>query len=128
MEVVIKLSKYGSADTTIKIWQSEYPYNCIANLTGHANSVFALAILNNSNKVSGSADTTIKIWLSEYPFSCIQTLIGHSNNINSLSILPNSNIVSCSDDQTIKIWNSTSFQLIATLTGHNSNEFKLAIS
>ncbi len=40
----------GSGDFTIKIWRSEYPYNFIATLTGHTNYVFALAILNNSNK------------------------------------------------------------------------------
>ncbi len=66
-------------------------------------SVYALAILPNSNIVSGSYDKTIKIWQSEYPYQLITTLYGHTDWVESLAILPNSNIVSGSFDNTIKI-------------------------
>ena len=48
-------------DKTIKIWQSEAPYECIATLTGHSNIVSSLAILPNSNIVSGSYDTKLVV-------------------------------------------------------------------
>jgi WD40 repeat protein len=67
-------------------------------------SVYALAILPNSNIVSGSYDKTIKIWQSEYPYQLITTLYGHTSEVYKLIILPNSNIVCTSDDNTIKIW------------------------
>jgi WD40 repeat protein len=52
----------GSWDETIKIWQSESLFECIATLYGHTYTVNTLAILPNSNIVSGSGDTTFKIW------------------------------------------------------------------
>ena len=72
-------------DKTIKIWQSESPYDSIATLDGHSRFVFALAILPNSNIVSGSQDDTIKIWQSVSPFKCIATLYGHKNYVQSLA-------------------------------------------
>ena len=52
----------GSWDKTIKIWQSESPYQLITTLDGHTGSVKSLAILPNLNIVSSSSDETIKIW------------------------------------------------------------------
>ena len=94
----------ASRDNIIRIWQSESPYECIANLTGHRTAINALAILpNSSNIVSASNDYTIKIWQSESPFGFITTLNGHRLYVSSLAILPNSNIVSGSYDKTIII-------------------------
>ena len=118
----------GSLDLTIKIWQSEYPYNCFAILTAHTGGVNALAILPNKNIVSGSWDTTIKIWQSEYPYKLIANLTGHTGKIYALAILPNTNIVSCGSDWTIKIWNSKFFKLITTLYNKESYDvYTLAI-
>lgn len=48
--------------------------------------------------------------------------------VNALVIIPsNENIVCGSFDKTIKVWNSTTFQLIATLTGHTDWVNTLAI-
>ena len=95
----------GSADTKIKIWQSEAPFNCLATLTGHAYAVNALAILlSDSNKIiSGSDDKTVKIWQSVAPYECITTLYGHTLGVYALSILSNS-IISGSYDTSVKIW------------------------
>ena len=47
------------------------------------------------------------------------TLIKFSLQVSSFAVLPNGNLVSGSVDQTIKIWNSTTCELIQTLTGHS---------
>ncbi len=123
----------GSGDSNIKIWQSESPYECIANLTGHTASINALAILPNSNIVSASADSTIKIWNSSF-FYLIANLTGHTDIVKAIAILSssssstNSLIISGSSDQTIKIWQSESpYYLVHTLYGHTKSVNALSI-
>ncbi len=55
----------GRADQNIiNICQSESPYKCIANLTGHTNRVKTLATLpNNSKIISGSYDNMNQLYL-----------------------------------------------------------------
>ncbi len=65
----------GSYDKTIKIWQSQSPYECVATLYGHTDYVLALAILPNSNIVSGSRDRIIKIWQFIVMITCGLTAI-----------------------------------------------------
>ncbi len=123
----------GSADRTIKIWQSKSPYKCIATITGHSVSVEALVILPNSNIVSGSnsLDGSIKIWQSEPPFKRIATLYGQIDGVVALAIFPNSsNIISgCGGfDSTIQIFQTESpYSRIATLYGHDNGVKALAI-
>jgi len=113
----------GHDDSTITIWSS-ITFEIITVLYGHESRVLTLAILPETNYiVSGSHDGTIKIWESEYPFNNIATLIANENEYNlvySLAISPvSNNIISGNWDRTIKIWNSTSFELIQTLFGHD---------
>jgi WD40 repeat protein len=133
----------GSSDRTIRIWQSEYPFNLIKTL----NYFFpfnALAILPNSNNiVSGSSQgngmsTSINIWNSK-SFELIHSL-KESRTVYSLTILYNSNnnIVSSggggsdinSDDGNpiINIWQSDfPYNLITTLYGHSDSIRSLVI-
>jgi WD40 repeat protein len=122
----------GNLDSTIKIWQSEYPYNCFAILTAHTSGVDTLAILPDTNNiVSESSDSTIKIWESEYPYKIIANLFTELIlSTFSLTILPNSNSVSGSSTEfhnVLNIWNSTSFQLITKLYGHTDFINALAV-
>ena len=63
---VISLSdgRIGSCsyDTTIKIWNSSFPYECYHTLEGHTNSVFSIIQLKNNLLASGSYDNTLIFW------------------------------------------------------------------
>ena len=83
-----------------------------------------------SNEYIISASFEIIIWKPNYKnkYQNMAKLIGHTNSIMSLVISPsNQNIISASYDKTIKVWNSKSFELIATLPGHNYGISSLAI-
>ena len=72
---------------------------------------------------TGSNKGNIKIRQINRYLQCFNT----SSTVYAITILPNGNIVSGSADKTIKIWNSTSFELIDTLTGHTKNVWTLAV-
>jgi COMPASS component SWD3 len=93
---------------TIKIWQSESPYNCITTLEGHLDIVISLAILPNSNHiVSGSFDTTIKIWPLKIGGNATYTLSQHTGAVYCLAKLLNGNLASGSWDNQVIIWDAT---------------------
>ncbi len=110
-------------DWTIKIWNSS-TFKCIKTLHNKV-VIYALAILPDSKIVSGDY-YHIKIW-----HNFTSSIVLNPNNRDSfyaLAILAhNSNIVSGSKDLTIKIWNSTSYNLIKTLTGHSDWIYSLCI-
>ncbi|TXI91939.1 MAG: hypothetical protein E6Q33_08685 [Neisseriales bacterium] len=54
----------GSADRTIKIWDTEPKSKTIAQtITGHAGTITCLAFSNKSDTIfSGSVDKSVRIW------------------------------------------------------------------
>ena len=75
----------GSADSTIKIWDSETGL-CLKTLTGHNNWVRSVAFNTDATQIiSGSDDNTIKIWDIETGI-CLRTLKGHTNTVSSVAI------------------------------------------
>ncbi len=94
-------------------WQNA---QTIRTLTGHSQSVGALAISpDGKTLVSGSDDTTIKVWNLETG-NLLLTLTGHTDIILSLAISPNGQtIASSSLDGTVKLWNLQTGELIRTI-------------
>ena len=90
----------GSADTTIKIWNTEGE-TVKRTLTGHTEYVFALKILNNGDLASGSGDGTIKVW--DVETGIIKKNLKVDSKINSFELLENGNLVSASE-KSIIIW------------------------
>ena len=72
-------------------------------MSGHTDSVFSLAVLQNGDLASGSWDNTIKIWDTNTG-SLKRTLVGHTGYVWSLAVLQNGDLASGSWDNTIKIW------------------------
>ena len=56
-----------------------------------------------------------------------EILEGHSGAINALANLPSGEFVSASDDCTLKIWNSTTNQVVRTLSGHLGPVLSVAV-
>ncbi|KAI9718954.1 MAG: hypothetical protein M1812_003839 [Candelaria pacifica] len=62
----------GSVDKTLRVWRSDKSslvgFSSVATLTGHTNSINAIAAITGSSIfVSGSADASIKIWNLQIP-------------------------------------------------------------
>ena len=92
----------------------------IRTLTGHSNSVNAIAVTpDGKTLISGSDDNTIKIWdlvTGEEQF----TLRGHSSYVGAIAITPDGKrVISGSGDKTIKIWDLQTEKEQFTLTGHS---------
>ena len=68
---------------------------CLQTLTGHSNSIFALAVTREGLIVTGSYDETAKVWTREG--ECLQTFT-HSNAIRALAVTREGLIVTGSDD------------------------------
>ena len=99
------------SDKSIKVWDTATASNmpCIATITGHTNSVFALAIdPGNGRLFSGSDDRSIKVWdtaAADGSFPCIATLTGHTHWVRALVVDPgNGRLYSGSVDHSIRVW------------------------
>ena len=90
---------------------------CLRTLSGHADSVFAVAIAPDGKRaISASWDYTLKIWDIETGKE-IRTLSGHTNSVRSVAIAPDGKtVISASDDKTLKIWDTETGREIRTLT------------
>jgi len=120
----------SSQDNTLKVWNLEAEngvFTVIGNLitgrqlftlTGHSDSVNALALTPDGKQViSASDDNTLKVWdLSSR--EVIATFTGHSNSVNAVAVTPDSKqVISASDDNTLKVWNLETGEVIASFTG-----------
>jgi WD40 repeat protein len=97
----------GSADSTIKVWNSCDSYKCIMTLCGHKSWVISLAFAEKDNiLLSGSLDKTVKVWNVGSGYNCINTVQAHIDGIKCLLLMPNGYFAfSGVDDNCVRIWN-----------------------
>ena len=106
-----------SSDKTIRIWKNFKTEPQI--LTGHAESVFCIFLLENGHElVSGSFDKTLKIWDMESG-TCTKTL-ENTSYIYCLNQLTSELIVSGSEDGSIKVWHLGDGECHTTIYAHAS--------
>ncbi len=98
----------------------------LRTLSGHGDTVTALAVLPDGLLASGSHDQTIKLWDPETGHLAA-TLEGHSSWVNALVVLPDGRLASSSQDKTIKLWDPATRQLAATLEGDSSWVYALTV-
>jgi len=109
-------ASYYGGDNRILIW-NPYKGELVSILSGHADFVTYLELLNNGLLVSGSKDTTIKVWNTTDAI-LVATLIGHTSLIRVLKVLSNGNLESSSYDETsIYVWNTITFKLLFKISG-----------
>lgn len=136
----------GAKDNTARLWQIDPKhdtYTCRAILTGHAESLGAVALPRSEPAIgspahidplnhpplfliTGSQDKTIKRWdLSSVLTStgkvsrATYTRKAHDRNINAIDTNHNSTLfASASQDRTIKIWSLEDGEPIGVLRGH----------
>ena len=84
----------SSQDSTIKIWDCNYPNHLIYILKGHSHSVYSLLQMKNKELlISSSSDFTLRIW-NLFTYQC-ETMI------NSVQYSYNNTLIYLSDDKII---------------------------
>ena len=112
----------GTENGTIQIYNINTG-SLIFTLRGHLNWVNDLILINNSTMASSSHDSTVRI-LDLNTNTQQHILRGHANRVWGLKSL-SFDILESASYQEIKLWNTTSGELINTLTrtGHKSYIF-----
>ncbi|KAF2749898.1 putative small nucleolar ribonucleoprotein complex subunit [Sporormia fimetaria CBS 119925] len=133
----------GAKDNTARLWRLDpknNSYTCHAELTGHAESLGAIALPHAvppvgsaahtdplahppAYLVTGSQDRTIKRWdipqESKPKLRAKYTRKAHDKDINALDIDPTSTLfASASQDRTVKIYSAVEGEAIGVLRGH----------
>ena len=119
----------GSADQTIKIWNSATG-SLKVTLNGHSGSINALSISPCDRfLISGSVDQTIRIWDLTTPFAKPQIINGHSQAVTAIAITPDGNyFVSASRDKSIKLWCIKTYKCIHIFENQTDQVNSIAIS
>jgi U3 small nucleolar RNA-associated protein 13 len=148
----------GAKDNNARLWRLDSVSNifsCHATLTGHAESIAAIALPHNSPPksspafeqplnhppaflVTGSSDKTIKHWsipALSTSSSKIQvpratyTRKAHEKDINAVSIHSSSKLfASASQDRLVKIWSVQDGSTVGILRGHRRGVWTVSFS
>ncbi|PVF93520.1 WD40 repeat-like protein [Serendipita vermifera] len=121
----------GSADHTIRLWDTETGQAIGEPLQGHTNQVCSVSFSSDCHQiVSGSHDQTIRLWDVETGQVIGKPLQGHTDHVNSVSFSPDDcQIISGSSDRTIRVWDAKTSQAIGDpLLGHTGAVLSVAFS
>jgi len=132
----------GAKDNTARLWrldQENDSYTCAAVLTGHAESLGAIALPHTRPQESspaftdplshppayimtGSQDRTVKRWDTKEMKQKLRakyTRKAHDKDINAIDIDPSGTLfASASQDRTVKIYSAAEGEAIGVLRGH----------
>lgn len=145
----------GAKDNTARLWRLDpatSSYTCAAVLTGHAESLGAIALprtppptgskayndpLNHPPAFlfTGSQDRTIKKWdtsklsISQVTPKAAYTRKAHEKDINSLDVNYAATLfASASQDRTVKIWSAEDGSVVGILRGHKRGVWSVRFS
>lgn len=145
----------GAKDNTARLWRLDpatSSYTCAAVLTGHAESLGAIALprtpppagskahndpLNHPPAFlfTGSQDRTIKKWdtsklgISQSTPKAAYTRKAHEKDINSLDVNYTATLfASASQDRTVKIWSAEDGSVVGILRGHKRGVWSVRFS
>jgi hypothetical protein len=106
----------GLSDHSIKVLDLANGNQPIANLSGHSNSVFALAYSpDEKTLVSGARDAHLKFW-NTINYTLEENIVAHMYAINYLSYREDGKyLATCSMDKSIKIWDVENRKLMKVI-------------
>ncbi|KAF2854510.1 WD40 repeat-like protein [Plenodomus tracheiphilus IPT5] len=133
----------GAKDNTARLWRLDPEnelYTCAAVLTGHAESLGAIALPHTAPQessaaftdplshppayiVTGSQDRTVKRWDTskemKQKLRAKYTRKAHDKDINAIDIDPSGTLfASASQDRTVKIYSAAEGEAVGVLRGH----------
>jgi WD40 repeat protein len=105
-------------------WPSAEP---LYVLSGHEDSVLAVAWQDNSSLATASLDHVITVWDVETR-KPMQRLKGHSRGVSALCFLAEDQLlISGGMDQNLRVWSTESAEMIRTLNNHTKEVHDLAL-
>ncbi|WP_214662545.1 WD40 domain-containing protein [Amazonocrinis nigriterrae] len=126
----------SSHDTTVKLWDIKNigEIQLIATLNEPINWVHSVAFSQDGKTLfCGCEEQTVYLWniqrINEIKPSFIGSLSGYNLWAHSIAINRKGSILACGySDQVVRIWNADTYELQATLSGHQGNIFSVAFS
>ena len=137
----------GSKDHTVRLWEGDGQWRCVAVCEGHAESVGCVALSRGGEGrqlfvVSGARDRTVKEWDASALLSrtadapdevialpCTSTRVAHSKDINTVAVSPNDRLIaSGSEDRTVHLLSSSGLSSLAVLKGHRRGVWSVRFS
>ena len=104
----------GDEDGQIQLWDIKTG-KCLHNFTGHTDSVWAIAVIDERTFASASTDETIRLWDLDTG-RCLKILTGHTAWVRAIAATPhNRQLASGSTDGTIRIWDLATGESLQTL-------------
>jgi len=110
----------GSWDSTARVWRGA---DCVQELRGHTQAVWAVLPLPSSDILTASADKTIKLWRDG---KCIHTYQGHTDVVRALQPLEGVGFLSASNDGSLRVW-TLGGECVGEYHGHDSFIFSIAV-
>ena len=109
----------GSSDALARIW-SLASSTCVKELSGHADSVMAVAFTPGCRFLAtGSYDTTARLWCCETG-GCLQEFKAHTGYVNSVALSPDGTmLITGSGDSTVRLWSVETGICLRTFQGHS---------
>jgi len=112
----------GSADDTVRIWDTSTGEEAISPLRSGDGAVFSVDVACNMKWVaSGTSAGVVCVWNITAGRISNQRLIGHADRVFSVVFSPDSShLASGSADQTARLWNPETGEQLAVFRGHSS--------
>jgi eukaryotic-like serine/threonine-protein kinase len=118
----------GSADRTVKIWDTATGKELLSLNDGLSNPVLSVAFSPDGQRLASGADNTVKICDSATGKELV-SLKGHANYVSSVAFSADGRrLASGSADGTVKIWDSVTGKELFSLKGHTDYVFSVAFS
>ncbi|KAF4756004.1 Coatomer subunit beta' [Perkinsus olseni] len=116
-----------SDDMTIKLWDWDKNWACVATYEGHAHYVMMVQWNPKDMNIfaSASLDRSIKVWgVTSGSTTPHFSLTGHTRGVNCIEYSPSKDkpyLVSGGDDKTVRVWDYQTRQCLQVLSGHTAN-------
>ena len=120
----------GGGDKTLRVWQQSNSgaFTLAQQLTGHPDSITALTISRDGQRLASSSWNQIKLW-SLPTGRPLQTIADTALGINTVTLSPDHQLlISGNGNHTIKLWDEKTGKLRQVLTGHQAAVSSLAIA
>ena len=116
----------GGLDRTVRLWDVEST-GSIGTLTGHGGDILSLAFATEgATLASGASDGEVILW--DVATETGRTILEGSESVESMAISPDGNMLAWTQDQVINLWDLEHGESIASLSGHGSQVFAVALS
>ncbi|MFQ5636872.1 MAG: hypothetical protein ACE5IR_02620 [bacterium] len=118
----------GSADNTIKIWNTETG-EMLRTLSAHEADIFSIALSPNGRTLASAGyDAKLILW-DMVQGEILNTIDGHEQPVVSIAISPDGQLVAtASRDPVVRVWDISDGRLIFSLAGHYGQVREVAFS